>query len=117
MAGLIDAGKVTPRTRLKVPSELDRDGRVINDWFPHEELRLTLAGVIAKSSNIGTVRAADEFGKGELRRYLARFGLGAPPRSGSAARSPASSRPPACGTGSPRTASPSASRCRSTPSR
>ncbi|QBR94234.1 penicillin-binding protein 2 [Nocardioides euryhalodurans] len=78
VAGLIDAGKVTPRTRLKVPSELARDGRVINDWFPHEELRLTLAGVIAKSSNIGTVRAADEFGKGELRRYLTRFGLGTP---------------------------------------
>jgi len=78
VAGLLDAGKVTPRTRLVVPPQLQRDGRVINDWFPHPTLRLTLAGVIAKSSNIGTVRAADEFGQGELRRYLARFGLGRP---------------------------------------
>ncbi len=76
VAGLLDAGKVTPRTRLRIAPELRRDGRVINDWFPHGDIRLTLAGVIAKSSNIGTVRAADEFGRGELRRYLTRFGLG-----------------------------------------
>ena len=76
VAGLLDAGKVTPRTRLRIAPELRRDGRVINDWFPHGNIRLTLAGVIAKSSNIGTVRAADEFDRGELRRYLTRFGLG-----------------------------------------
>ncbi|GAA1475873.1 cell division protein FtsI [Nocardioides aestuarii] len=76
VAGLLDAGKATPESRLRVPSELRRDGRVINDWFPHDELKLTLAGVIAKSSNIGTVNAADHFGRGELRRYLAKFGLG-----------------------------------------
>ena len=75
-AALLDAGKVTPRTRIVVPPELRRDGRVINDWFPHGKIRLTMAGVIAKSSNIGTVRAADEFRDGELRRYLTRFGLG-----------------------------------------
>jgi cell division protein FtsI (penicillin-binding protein 3) len=32
--------------------------------------------VLAKSSNIGTVLAADKFGRGELRRYLTAFGLG-----------------------------------------
>lgn len=78
VAGLLDAGKVTPRTRIVVDPELRRDGRVINDWFPHGRIRLTLAGVIAKSSNIGTVRAADEFDRGELRRYLTKFGLGEP---------------------------------------
>jgi cell division protein FtsI (penicillin-binding protein 3) len=76
VAGLLDAGLVTPRTRIVVDPELRRDGRVINDWFPHEQIRLTMAGVIAKSSNIGTVRAADEFDRGELRRYLTKFGLG-----------------------------------------
>ncbi len=78
VAGLLDAGKVTPRTRIVVDPELRRDGRVINDWFSHGRIRLTLAGVIAKSSNIGTVRAADEYDRGELRRYLTRFGLGRP---------------------------------------
>ena len=76
LSGLIDAGKVTARTRLKVPGSLARQDRVIHDWFPHDLIRLTLAGVIAKSSNIGTVLAADKFANGQLRSYLSRFGLG-----------------------------------------
>ena len=62
LSSLIDEGKVTPRTRLVVPGELDREDRPIHDWFPHGTIHLTLAGVIAKSSNIGTVLAADRFG-------------------------------------------------------
>jgi len=76
LSGLIDAGKVTARTRLKVPGSLARQDRVIGDWFPHDLIRLTLAGVVAKSSNIGTVLAADKFAEGELRSYLSAFGLG-----------------------------------------
>ena len=75
IGSLLDQGKVTPRTRLKVPGVL-YDGRAIHDWFPHAMLHLTLTGVIAKSSNIGTVKASQEFGKGDLRRYLTKFGLG-----------------------------------------
>jgi cell division protein FtsI (penicillin-binding protein 3) len=37
---------------------------------------LTLAGVIAKSSNIGTVLASKRFKDGQLRSYLESFGLG-----------------------------------------
>jgi cell division protein FtsI (penicillin-binding protein 3) len=76
MSALIDAGKVTPRTRLTVPGSLASQDTVIHDWFPHDKIRLTLAGVIAQSSNIGTVLAADKFDDGELRRYLSAFGLG-----------------------------------------
>lgn len=76
LSGLIDAGKVTPRTRLKVPGSLARQDRVIGDWFDHGLIRLTLAGVVAQSSNIGTVLAADKFADGQLRDYLSRFGLG-----------------------------------------
>ena len=49
---------------------------MIHDWFPHGNLKLTLAGVIAQSSNIGTARASRHFESGQLRRYLTRFGLG-----------------------------------------
>jgi cell division protein FtsI (penicillin-binding protein 3) len=76
MSALIDAGKVTPRTRLLIPGSLQREDRVIHDWFEHGLLKLTLAGVLAKSSNIGTVKAADQFEPGQLRRYLDAFGLG-----------------------------------------
>ena len=39
LSGLIDAGKVTARTRLKVPCSLARQDRVIGDWFPHGLIR------------------------------------------------------------------------------
>ncbi|MGH3329925.1 MAG: peptidoglycan D,D-transpeptidase FtsI family protein [Nocardioidaceae bacterium] len=76
-ASLIDAGKVTPDTRISVPGELSRQDRTIHDYWDHGRLRLTLTGVIAKSSNIGTVLAADEFSPKELYSYLSDFGLGA----------------------------------------
>jgi cell division protein FtsI (penicillin-binding protein 3) len=76
LSSLIDSGEVTPRTKIVVPPELRRDGRVIGDWFTHGRIHLTLAGVLALSSNIGTVRASDRFAPGELRRYLSKFGLG-----------------------------------------
>jgi cell division protein FtsI (penicillin-binding protein 3) len=76
MSGLIDEGKVTPRTRVRVPKELPVADRVIHDYFAHDTLRLTLAGVIAKSSNIGTVLAARQYQPGQLWHYLDLFGLG-----------------------------------------
>ena len=76
LSALIDAGKVTNRTRLTVPNALHRQDRVIHDWFDHPTKRWTLAGVVAQSSNIGTVLAADKFGDGQLRDYLVKFGLG-----------------------------------------
>jgi cell division protein FtsI (penicillin-binding protein 3) len=77
-AALIDAGLVTPRTRIKVPAQLARQDRVIGDWFDHGRLSLTFAGVIAKSSNIGTVLAADRMSPRRLVGYLGRYGLGQP---------------------------------------
>jgi cell division protein FtsI (penicillin-binding protein 3) len=76
VAGLIDAGKVSPQTKVRVPADLPVADRVIHDYFDHDTLRLTLAGVIAKSSNIGTVLAARQYDQGQLRTYLDRFGLG-----------------------------------------
>jgi cell division protein FtsI (penicillin-binding protein 3) len=76
LSSLIDAGKVTNRTRFKVPGVLERQNRAIHDYWEHGLINLTLAGIVAKSSNIGTVLAADEFDRGELRRYLTQFGLG-----------------------------------------
>ncbi len=76
MASLIDAGKITMDTRFTVPSQLPTDdGTVVHDYFEHDELRLTTAGVVAKSSNIGTVLAARRFEEGQLRSYLDDFGI------------------------------------------
>jgi cell division protein FtsI (penicillin-binding protein 3) len=77
-AALVDAGKVTPRTKITVPSLLHRHSETIKDWWPHGVLHLTMTGVIAQSSNIGTVLAAQKLSSKQLRGYLAKFGLGEP---------------------------------------
>ena len=87
-SSLIDAGKVTPDTKITVPAQLPRGDHVIHDYFPHGKLHLTLTGVIAKSSNIGTVLAASQFKHKELYDYLRGFGLGARTNIGVRGESP-----------------------------
>ena len=93
-AALIDAGKASPRQRLKIPPLLERQDRPIGDWFDHGTIKMTLAGVIAKSSNIGTVLAADAFDQSELVDYLTRFGLGQRTDIGVRGESPGILTPP-----------------------
>ena len=74
----LDQGKVTPATREVVPAYLHRDGQRIKDWWRHGTLRMTFAGAIAKSSNIGTILAASQLSHEVQADYLHRFGIGAP---------------------------------------
>ncbi len=76
IGSLVDAGLAFKEQKFRVPGKLHRQDRPIGDYWDHGMLRLTLAGVLAKSSNVGTVLAADQFARGQLRRYLTRFGLG-----------------------------------------
>ena len=76
MASLIDQGLVDPHTRILVPGEKIVEGKTIHDHFDHGRLNLTLAGVLAKSSNIGTVLATERISSRLLHRYLLGFGLG-----------------------------------------
>lgn len=82
-AALLDAGVVTPRSKILVPPQLVQDGQAtIGDWFDHGTLRLTATGVLAKSSNIGTVLASKRMPGRLLRDYLVRFGLTRPTNMG-----------------------------------
>ena len=78
VASLLDAGLVDPLTKFTVPETLASSDRTIHDYFDHGTLRLTMTGVIAKSSNIGTVMAAREMASQRFYRYLRAFGLGSP---------------------------------------
>lgn len=91
LSSLIDLGqrnlvkKVDESTRLTVPplyhSPTD-PAHPIKDWFAHPTMQWTLAGVIAQSSNIGTVIASQLFKPGQLYSYLMKFGLGSPTNLG-----------------------------------
>jgi len=81
-AALMDSGTtvgglpITPDTRVRVPSRLRSGPRYIKDFKPHGELRLRMRGVIADSSNMGTVLLTRQMPKETLRDYLTSFGLG-----------------------------------------
>jgi len=81
-SALINGGYVTPRTKVVVPSYLQVGDHVVHDYFSHGTLQLTAAGVVAKSSNIGTVRAAEQMPDRELYGYLKKFGIGTQPHIG-----------------------------------
>ncbi len=76
MAALLDQGLITPDTKVKVPSFILSGGRPIKDAFSHNDINLTARGVVANSSNIGTVMLARQMDKQVLVQYLANFGLG-----------------------------------------
>ena len=81
-SALLNGGYVTPRTKIVVPSYLQVGSDIVHDYFSHDTLHLTAAGVVAKSSNIGAVRSAEKMPNGELYRYLRKFGIGSKPDIG-----------------------------------
>ena len=78
MAAVIDQGKANPGHKFVVPDTLQRSDHLFHDSEPHETLQLTLAGVLARSSNIGTIKAAELIGGQKLYSYLKKFGVGEP---------------------------------------
>lgn len=76
LAAVVDQGMATPYSTFTVPSGLKWGDKVFHDSAPHGTLHLTLAGVMAKSSNMGTILAAKRIGGRTLYEYLKKFGIG-----------------------------------------
>lgn len=76
MAALADQGKISPETKISVPSKLVIDNYPIGDYWQHGTLHLTAAGVIAKSSNLGTIVASQQMTDQKMHDYLVKFGFG-----------------------------------------
>lgn len=75
-SALADLGKLGPDSKIVVPSKLQVDGFPIGDYWQHGTLHLTAAGVIAKSSNLGTIVASRQMSDQVMHDYLVRFGFG-----------------------------------------
>jgi cell division protein FtsI (penicillin-binding protein 3) len=75
-AAAMEAGGVTPETAFTVPDHLRRYDRVFHDSETHPTERLTFGGVLAKSSNIGTILASERVSPSQLYQYMRAFGYG-----------------------------------------
>jgi cell division protein FtsI (penicillin-binding protein 3) len=85
MAAVLEEGAAAPDTHVTVPNRLPRADRAFADDHDHGTYHLTLAGVLAKSSNIGTIMAVENLAAGDqpesnrlLHSYLRAFGVGGP---------------------------------------
>lgn len=82
MAAVLEEDAATPATHVTVPNRLHRGDRLFRDDIDHPTWYLTLNGVLAKSSNIGTILATGQLGKTQqeanqvLYSYLRKFGIG-----------------------------------------
>ena len=77
MAAAIDRGLITPMTEVTVPPDMRIDGFRIADSHAHGTERMTAAGVLAQSSNLGTILISRKLGPpSELENALRSFGLG-----------------------------------------
>ena len=72
----IESGVVTPDTVLRVPGELRVADRTVRDAWSHGILNLTFTGVLARSSNVGTLLTAQRVGEDRFVDLLTRMGLG-----------------------------------------
>ena len=75
-AAALEEGVVRPDTHVEVPSLLRRGGKTFHDAESHGTEKLTFAGVLAKSSNMGTIMAGEQVPPATMYRYLRGFGIG-----------------------------------------
>ena len=76
MAAVIEERAATPETKFTIPPKLKRADTVFHDHDKHGELHLTLNGILAQSSNIGSILASEKIGQKKFLKYVDRFGLG-----------------------------------------
>ncbi len=78
MSGAIQEGLVSPDTVFDdVGQSINVGGTDYQDAEEHSST-MTVADILAQSSNVGTIRIAGQLGKDRLANYLHAFGFGAP---------------------------------------
>jgi cell division protein FtsI (penicillin-binding protein 3) len=75
-AAAVESGVVRPNTPLRVPGQIRVADRTISDAWSHGTLNLTFTGVLARSSNVGTLLTAQRVGEDRFVDMLQRMGLG-----------------------------------------
>lgn len=67
---------VSTREIFRVPDHRKVGPKVFHDAHPHPPMRMTLADIVAESSNVGAIQVAQRVGKQRMNTYLKRFGFG-----------------------------------------
>ena len=82
MAAALEEKTITPTTVFSVPYMLKRGGSTFHDHERHPTQNLTTSGILAVSSNTGTIQVGETLSHDTLYGYLRKFGIGIKTGSG-----------------------------------
>ncbi len=77
ISAALEAGLAGPDTLFEIPLRLERGDTTFTDATNHPP-ELTVTGIVAHSSNLGTIMLGEQLGARDLHRMLHAFGLGQP---------------------------------------
>ncbi len=78
VAGAIEERLVTPGSMFDLPPTIQVGDRVIKESHERGGVSLSVAQILAQSSNVGSVKIGLELGSQRFDRWVRRFGFGAP---------------------------------------
>jgi cell division protein FtsI (penicillin-binding protein 3) len=78
VSAALEEGLVTPTSTFTIPPSLQVADRTIKDAEEHGTETLSVAEILAKSSNIGAVEIGLQLGAQRFSRWIDRFGFGRP---------------------------------------
>ena len=78
VSAALEEGAVTPTSTFTIPPSLQVADRTIEDAEEHGTENLSVAEILAKSSNIGAVEIGMELGATRFSKWIDRFGFGHP---------------------------------------
>ena len=82
LAAALEEKTVAPTTVFAVPYKLKRGGSTFKDHDKHPVQQLTTSGILAVSSNTGTIKIGETLSNDKLYSYLNKFGVGTKTGSG-----------------------------------
>ncbi|HUK71517.1 MAG TPA: penicillin-binding protein 2 [Streptosporangiaceae bacterium] len=77
-AAALERGGQTPDSPYPIPYQITVDGFQFHDADPHPTERLTLAGIVVHSSNVGMVQVVQHVSPQVQYQYFRNFGIGEP---------------------------------------
>jgi cell division protein FtsI (penicillin-binding protein 3) len=76
ISAAVEQRVITPRSVISVPPSIQMGGVTISDAWWHPTERMTATGVLAESSNVGTLEIAQRLGPTMWDSYEQKFGVG-----------------------------------------
>jgi len=82
LAAALEEKKITPTSIFTVPYSIRRSDATFHDHEHHPTQQLTATGILAVSSNTGTIQIGETMANETLYSYLSKFGMGSKTGSG-----------------------------------